>query len=731
MVGAYSRKEDHVDTRIRLLGRPGALQEDREVEVRGHKVWLLLALLLLSESRVSRERLARLLFVDAVDAGAALRWNLSQLRRLGVQLDGDPVHLRLPAEVTVDIDLLLRGHADVAAALPGLDDDLLAGMRVESGTELAVWLEEERRHLRRLAIDIRQEAALTLLGRGDIGAALAYARQVAEASPLDENTAALLVRCLRAAGRSADARAVAHDAAARLRDELGVEPTGALWSAVAATLGGDRRVTGWRAVVAQIEAGESAVNAGAVDAGVTSLQGAVIAARAIGDSRSLARSLVALGSALIHGVRGVDQEGLALLHEAIPLTNTVDDANLAVTARREIGYVDFLRGRYDRAGRWFSQARKIAGASAGELGWVDLYDGASADDVGDLPRAERLLLRTLESAEQEGDLRLKAFGLTMLGRHHLVRDDVKRAARHLENALTIVRGFEWTAFRPFPEALLADAVRRTGDLAQARDLAEHAYVLGEQVGDPCWESLALRSLGLISVDAGDLAGGLALLEEAPLQCRRLPDTYRWIELWGYEARRSREPLQHAIRHGVGYASGGGGVCDGHATPGSARTARDRHRGWSRDPRGCACRGGVAQCLRKVRVARLYKSLCGRLGRDPELSAGGVPVPSFPSDSSSSMASFGSGSGGAACPRFEGQAECLGRGVLVGQLCDGAYDSRDRDAGGCASEIVAGRGLARLCCLFSRPTSSSCRWTGVRQPATVAVRGAWRCFCPAP
>lgn len=38
----------------------------------------------------------------------------------------------------------------------------------------------------------------------------------------------------------------------------------------------------------------------------------------------------------------------------------------------------------------------------------------------------------------------------------------------------------------------------------------------------------------MSVDAGDVAGGLALLEGAA-PVRRLPDTYRWIELWGYEA----------------------------------------------------------------------------------------------------------------------------------------------------------------------------------------------------
>jgi len=523
-----------VSTDIRLIGSPGAHRGAERVDVRGHKPWHLLALLLLNDHPLTRERLQRLLFVDAADPAAALRWNLSQLRRLGVEVDGDPVRTEVPADVTVDL-LELRGRADHAAELAGLDEDLLAGVRTEPGSEVAVWLDEERRHLSRLVLDVRQEAALALLGRGETERALELARQVANAAPLDENAAALLVRCLRAAGRVPDAQAAAKDAAIRLRDELGVEPTDALWSAVAAPMGGDRRVTGRGAVVAQIEAGESAVNAGAIDAGLQSLQGAVVAARALRDSSLLARALVALGSALIHGVRGVDQEGLAILHEAVPLTEQVGDAPLAVMARREIGYVDFLRGRYDRATHWFGAAREAADGSTAGLGWVDLYDGASANDVGDDPRAERLLVEAMELAGKERDLRLKAYTLTMQGRRHLLSDRLDEADRDLYEALQVVSSLDWTAFRPFPEALLAESSRRAGDLRRGRDLAEHAYVLAEQVGDPCWESLSLRALGLLSIDGGDLDQGVAMLKQAPLQCRRLPDTWRWIEMWGYAA----------------------------------------------------------------------------------------------------------------------------------------------------------------------------------------------------
>ncbi len=85
---------------IHLMGPPRVESDgaDRPAP-RGHKPWALLALLLLSSSSMSRQRLANLLFGDADDPLGSLRWNLAQVRRLlgpDVTLDGDPVRLQLP-----------------------------------------------------------------------------------------------------------------------------------------------------------------------------------------------------------------------------------------------------------------------------------------------------------------------------------------------------------------------------------------------------------------------------------------------------------------------------------------------------------------------------------------------------------------------------------------------------------------------------------------------------------
>lgn len=81
---------------IHLLGTPRVQRDGAAKAVlRGHKAWGLLAYLVQHPEGVSRQRLAALLFEDAEDPLAALRWNLSELRRaLGdVGLGGDVVVL--------------------------------------------------------------------------------------------------------------------------------------------------------------------------------------------------------------------------------------------------------------------------------------------------------------------------------------------------------------------------------------------------------------------------------------------------------------------------------------------------------------------------------------------------------------------------------------------------------------------------------------------------------------
>lgn len=521
---------------IDLLGTPRATRDGVPVDgMRGTKGWVLLAHLLRAGAPVARQRLAALLFPDATDPAATLRWNLSQLRRhLGLELEGDPVVLRLPADTCVDLDLLAHGEATDAVTATGLGRELLEGVTA-SHDALALWLEGERRHVAVLTGDVLHEAAVHLLSRGEAPAAAALAERAHALDPLDENGAVLLVRCLREAGRPGEARAVAEATAARLRRELGTEPSGALRTASHASTGGSVGAHGRSAVEARLEAGEAAVNAGIPDAGIDALREALGGSRAIAEPDLLARALTALGTALIHAVRGADQDALALLHEAIPCALEQDLPDIAARANRELGYVDMLRGRYERAQRWFGHATHHARGNDGELAWIHSFAGAARTDVGDQVGARELLDEAVGRAEGAGSHHAAAMARAMRGRLRLLDADLDGAAADLDTASGIATELAWRSFHPWPDTMRGELARQRGDLDGATRILDRALATGRQIGDPCWESMALRGLGLVAFQRGEVARGLELLQDAPRQCRRLPDTYRWVEVYGLDA----------------------------------------------------------------------------------------------------------------------------------------------------------------------------------------------------
>jgi hypothetical protein len=190
-----------------------------------------------------------------------------------------------------------------------------------------------------------RHAALGLLAGGRAGAAVAYASRAVARNPLEEGNHELLVRCLAAAGdRPAALRqvAVCEDT---LRRELGVEPSPALRDAAATSAGAPAGlpVSGRAAVASQLDAGRAAIAAGAVQAGIDSLRRAV--ADACADPALQGQALAGLGSALVHAVRGRDEEGTVVLHEAIRLATRAGDRETVVTAHRELGFVEVQAGR--------------------------------------------------------------------------------------------------------------------------------------------------------------------------------------------------------------------------------------------------------------------------------------------------------------------------------------------------------------------------------------------------
>jgi DNA-binding SARP family transcriptional activator len=525
---------------IYLLGPPRLERGEIPVDApRGQKAWGLLAYLLRTQLPPSRERLASLLFPEADDPLGTLRWTLSALRhRLGedAEVGGDPLRLGLPPGTFVDVDVLSRGSWMEAVALPGLGHELLDGLVFRSSPGFELWLESERRHVAGETSAVLHQAALALLGRGEVERAAHYASELVRLNPYEENAHVLLVRCLRAAGDQQGAAHHVESCTELFRRELGIDPTSALRAAAAGTEGPvEARVSGRAAVLAQVEAGEAALAAGAVEAGVQRMRGAVAAARNVDDRGLLARALVSLGGALVHSARGTDEEGAAALYEGTTVAEQVGRNDVAATGWREISWVEFLRAHYERAEESLTRTAELAAGRNEELAWVDLIHGACRHDVGDHAAAGELLPSAVERARQLPSGQPLAQALTMLGRYHLLRGETEDALHLLDQALGEVAARGMTAFAPWPESFRGELDLVLGDLDMAEARFEHAFALGCQVGDACWESIALRGLGLVAAARGDIARALDLLVDAPKLCRRLPDTYLWIEAYGLDA----------------------------------------------------------------------------------------------------------------------------------------------------------------------------------------------------
>lgn len=517
---------------IRLLGPPAVdIGGGPAKPPRGRKAWALLAYLLLAERPPSRKRLAELLFGDADDPLGALRWTLAELRRsLGLReaLGGDPVRTDFGPGVTVDVRILLDHDGDPAPLLD-LGGELLEGVHLASSLEFESWLLVARHRVSSMIEGRLRQAAARLLAEGRAKEAVRYAARAVEHNPLEEGNHELLVRGLTMAGDRAAALkqvAVCEDL---MRRELGVKTSPALREA--AMVSSDSPMlpplSGRAAAISQLHAGRAAIAAGAVAAGVQCLRTAVAEASRTGDAALKARAYCALGSALVHALQGRDEEGSLALHEAIVMAAASGERSVAVTAHRELGFVEVKAGRRTAATTWLTKAAAMAQTDA-EMAAICGVLGQNTSDQGDYRAAIGHLEESIERAARCGDHKQHAWSLSILGRVHLMRDERSQARAVLSRSLELTEEQRWMAFLPWPTALHAEIDLRMGDVDAAADGLERAWVLACQVEDPCWEGTAARGLGLLSRDRGDHAAADRWFGQASSSCNRLPDRYQWV-----------------------------------------------------------------------------------------------------------------------------------------------------------------------------------------------------------
>jgi tetratricopeptide (TPR) repeat protein len=275
--------------------------------------------------------------------------------------------------------------------------------------------------------------------------------------------------------------------------------------------------------------------AGAPEAGIESLRRAVAGARAVADPELLVRALTELGSGLVHAVRGSDESGVVVLREAVEVATRVGRPELATSACRELAWVEFLRCRFEPAERWLDRAVTTVGADESERAWILLIRGSLRSDAGRYAEALPLLREAVRHAENAGDPHAAAVALNHLGRLHLLREEDEAAASCLARARQAAERVGWLSFLPYPMAFQAELALRGGDVEAAAEQLAHAHALAVEVGDPCYESLTTRGLGLVAARRNEDEAAGHLLHDGPAACRRFSDTYVWIEAYGLAA----------------------------------------------------------------------------------------------------------------------------------------------------------------------------------------------------
>jgi DNA-binding SARP family transcriptional activator len=414
--------------------------------------------LALAARPLSRRQLASELFADADDPLGALRWTLAELRRrLGSSefLRGDPLTLDLPGSVLVDVVALEDGSIDPLQ----LEGDLLEGVDPAGGPEFASWLLVERQRVAARLDAALRHSALQAMSLGDAPRAVELSRRLVTRAPFDEAAHVLLVKALALADLP-EAAAEAIAACEQLfRSELGVLPSSALRSAarprVADAVPG---VSAAAVAVSLQEAGRAALDAGATDAGIDVLRRAAAEAERSGDRRLHATVLLDLGRALVHSVRGHDDEGAVLLRMAADLADASGDGQVGGEALRLLGYVDVLAGRRPSAARLLAEAESRAGGEPGLVGSIEAVRGLNLADWGRLGEAEESFRRSLEAARTAGRTGQAAWTLANGGRTLLLEGDTGQARRWLRESLEMVSSERWTSYR----TLAGSAARRGG-----------------------------------------------------------------------------------------------------------------------------------------------------------------------------------------------------------------------------------------------------------------------------
>ena len=516
---------------VRLLGQPAILRDRVPVPLNGRKPWALLTYLLLDHHPTRRELASRLV-PEANDPLAALRWLLLQVRRAiepeaTIEEQEGRLELRLGDEVSVDLLELLDVPDDVDAIERLVRGELLEGMDFEDAPALEMWLSLQRTRVH----DVIAEALWWIgsrLGTTDPARALRITERALLFDPFCETTNELLLDLLVQSGNAPVARQRFAAIDRRFRDELGVPPS----QTVRRPLQRPRAASEVAPSVsapALLESAGARLRAGELDRAVETARRAADVALALGDPSLELSALLLLARALIHSHRGRDQEAKGLLSRALQLAGDLGDLLSLAEVECEMGFVFAMDGTGALAEPVLLRSIGHAKAAGheGRAAKARTYLGMCLSDRCDYERAKTTLASAIDGFRGVKQVGWQGYAEAMLARTLERSGDPSGGAAMAEIGLDHVRRGGWRAVLPWPMLVLADCALAQGDRGTAATRFSEALTFATEIGDPCYEALALRGLARLRIPA-DPEGAIQLLMDGLACCRRYRDVYPWV-----------------------------------------------------------------------------------------------------------------------------------------------------------------------------------------------------------
>jgi tetratricopeptide (TPR) repeat protein len=323
--------------------------------------------------------------------------------------------------------------------------------------------------------------------------------------------------------------ALAHISATEREFEqsLGELPTKALRLAARTNIADAPKGISQSAVVESlIKAGTAAVAAGAIDAGLDCLRQAAAKSEAGTDGQLIARAFHELGSALVHGIRGFDDEGAIMLRRAADKAIEVGASRAAAASLRELGYIEALAGRRPAAADILNEALGYADTDDEALAGIHSMIGFNLVDWGKIQRGLSHFEQSLAFARKCGSQRREIWALGVGAWGQIRGGHLELADEWLTDCITQCDQIRWVAFQPWPQALLFEARMMQGRVDNsASDTLDEARVLSIQLGDPCWEAAIARSIAWLHENSGDLVKSIDWLSHARERCCSVTDIY--------------------------------------------------------------------------------------------------------------------------------------------------------------------------------------------------------------